>query len=324
MNPLISTFVKQGGEVAKGLGVMTAAQIDTIIYGQALIDTAKAQGVELGNPDQLFKQYNSLPALQQLAQSKGFNTVEVGNLAASFDRGTYPQHAPKFMNIADMAGFLSKKASNTLLGAQAAARVAETVESLKQGVPSRESLADTLDPNNKRNAIKGYPGEPSYVEASQSADHTARIMAAAISENPQLAHNKEIKGALTALELLAGQGFKEASKDAKKQGLTVVGKQMEAARDSQRSEVHMVAMVSSTSTLISKLEKGMIAVAQHNPQHASQIQELMQTRKVQMQKLNVFGSQIAPDMFFGRDDSSSFVDRLNQQRDGPQNGGRGV
>lgn len=320
MNPFIPSFVKQGGEVARDLRLMSDAQISTITFGQALIDTAKNNGVDLGNPAQLFKSHNSLPALQQLAQSKGLDVGQINNLAQSFDRGQWPKHAPKFMNIADMAAILPKAASNTLLGAQAAARIAENTENIKNGVRSNESLAQTLDKSNKRNQVKGWQGEPEYIEAAQSAEHMARVMAAAISEDTSLAKKADVQRAITAMELLSGQSFKQAAKDAEKQGVASAAQKMKSARAAQRDDVNVFSKYSSTSTLLSKVEKGMAAIAQANPQYASQIKKLMAERKSQIQKLNVVGSLVAPDALFDKG-KGSFVDRLNSE--GRGGGGRG-
>lgn len=319
MNPFASIFVKQGGEVARDLRMLTGEQIHTIIFGQALIDTARQQGVDLGHPSNLFQQHRSLASLQQLAQSHGLDVAQIDQLAASFDRGTYPAHAPKFMNIADMAGFLPKAASNTLLGAQAAARITETMDKVRQGISTGETLAQTLDVNNPRNKVSAYSGEPEYVEATQSADHLSRIMAAAVAENPQLAANAEVKNALTALELLAGQGFKQAAKDAQSKGITTAAEQMKAARASLRGEVNVFSKVAATSTLLAKVEKGMEAVAQANPQHAAVLRETMRQRKVQTQKLNVFGSLLAPDMLFTKK-PMSFAESVTQNRGGQNSG----
>ena len=317
-----SQFTLKGGEIAKSLKLLQSDQIQTIVVGQAYFDLATKAGVILESPDVFFKKYQSVTALENLARQSGIDVTEMNNLATSFDRGAWPEHAPKFMDIGDYTGFLPKAASNSLLGAQGGARTAETLSAIEQGVPSKVSLAETLNLANKQNKIFVGKDEPPYVEAAQSIEHMSRVMQAAVSENKELASNKHFKRAVTAMELLAAQSFKESAKDAKKHGLSDAYDQMQNARESLKEDTKYRAALSSTSTLISQVERGMKEVAKASPQHAGAVDALLNERKPRMQKLNVVGSLIMPSFMFSRDNDLPFADRIRQE--GRGGGGRGV
>lgn len=317
-------FLDKVPQIAKSAGLLTQQQLYDVDFAQAVFDQAHEQGAPLvpagQKPGDVLRQYGSPQALNQAIEQYGLDRRAINDKAQMFAQGYQSQNAPYFMDTLEVFGHITKGQKEPLLAAQFGARTAQTMRQLQEG-RSELSLADALQPMRPPRA-----DEAGYLRAAQNVEQTAKILAAAIVENPELKADPEIQAAVTSLELLSAQSFKQSASAARAAGMSVAAEDMEKHRAGQKTNINVISKLASTSTLVAKVEAGMEKAAQHagqkDPAKGQAIRQAMASRREEMKQLKVFGSLLAPDALFTKKELS-FAERVSQSRGNGQGGSRG-
>ncbi len=318
MNVHLKPFTKNIVEITKNAKLLNDQQLADVDRTQAIFDVAHDKNVGLVPPsmqagDILHHHYNTPAKVATIIEKYNLDQIAIDAKIKGFKSGSWPQNAPYFMDILETYNHISPIEKDILLTAQYAAKTALAVESLERGIAA--PLAQSL-------STQRYPlkNESDLVKATQSSANCAALLASAVQEFPYLKQQPSIQSAFTALELLSAQGFKQGAASARDVGMTSFAAQMEAAREGQKSDINEFSALASTSALVAKLEDGFAKAAQHIAQTDTKLSASLSTafqkQKDDIKKLSVFGSRIAPDMFFTKKDLS-FVQRIAQSRDLP-------
>lgn len=315
-------FLDKIPQIAQSAGILSREQIHDVDFTQAVFDVAHEKDVGLvpegQKPGDVLRQYNTPQKVASIIDKYNLDRRAINDKAQMFSQGYQAQNAPYFMDTLEVFGHINAQQKAPLLGAQFAARTAETVNSIKTG-NVKVSLDEALNSRAPR------PDEAAYLRAAQYVDQNAKILAAAVSESPALRNDADIARALTALDMLSAQSFRRASEAAKGANLPLVAEAMEKQQAGQQKGLFF-SRHAATSTLISKLEAGMNkaadAVQSRNPQQAAAIRGAMANSKGQIQELNVFGSLLLPDVMMKKA-NMSFTERLKSERSNEPTNGRG-
>ena len=316
-------FLDKIPQIAQAAGVLSREQMHDVDFTQAVFDVAHEKGVNLvpqgQNPGDVLREYNSPDKVASIIDKYNLDKRAITDKAQMFSQGYQPQNAPYFMDTLEVFGHINATQKAPLLGAQFAARTAETVSSIKAGTVNI-SLDEALNQRTPR------ADEASYLRAAQHIENNAKILAAAISQNPMLRNDSDVARALTALDVLSAQSFRRASEAAKASDMGLVADEMQKQQIGQGKGL-FISRHAATSALLSKLEGGMMKAAQAvqatNPEQAKAIKSAMANSKTQIQELNVFGSLILPDVMMKKADMS-FTDKIKNARENGQNNGRNL
>ncbi len=315
-------FLDKIPQIAQSAGVLSKQQIYDVDFTQAVFDVAHEKGVNLvpegQMPGDVLRQYNSPEKVASIIDKYNLDKRAINDKAQMFSTGYQAENAPYFMDTLEVFGHISAQQKSPLLGAQFAARTAETVYSIKTG-KVKVSMDEALNQRAPR------PDEANYLRAAQHVEKNGKILAAAISDNPALRNDDDVARALTALDVLSAQSFRRASEAAKGSQMNLVADEMEKQQAGQQKGLFL-SRHAATSTLISKLEAGINKAAdevqKRNPEQATAMRGAMANSKAQIQELNVFGSLILPDVVMKKA-KMGFADKVIHDRNNGQDTGRG-
>ncbi|MDG1286264.1 MAG: hypothetical protein P8P30_01725 [Rickettsiales bacterium] len=313
-------FLDKIPQIAKGTRVLSQQQIYDADFTQAVFDEAHEKGVGLVpegvEPGDVLTQFQSPQDLNRVIEQYGLDRRAINDKAQMFSQGYQAKNAPYVMDTLMHFGHITAAKKDPLLGAQFAARTAETVRQLKAG-KAELTLDDALSQREPRK------NEAGYLRASQYIANNAKMLAAAIAENPSLKDNSDVARALTALELLSAQSFQRSSEAAEAAGMGLAADDMLKHKAGQE-QGFPISSYAATSTLIAKLENGMnkavLEVAKKDPAKGKAMVNKMAVSKAEMQQLGVYGTLVLPDVMMKKT-KLSFVEQVNQSRNGPDKGG---
>jgi hypothetical protein len=264
-NPQWKQWTALGGIVAQQLEMLSDEQIERICRIQGFLIAAQNAGIAISREEEAQIIQATPDKLKEIAAAKVIDWAKIDEETAKIGLNSQvPQGVPNFMKIADVANILPKNKSGVVLAAQAAARMAETVQQMETGNITVKPLDEVLKPRPWIDKGKD-DGEPAYSTAAQATQQLAEIFTAGLAQaavqKPMIVDDPDVRRAMMAFQLYASQTLKRAGNELEDMGLAKAGRDVKASRDSLHGIVNLGVMgvfseYANTRSLLGDIDKG--------------------------------------------------------------------